>query len=551
MEEEEYEMVWDQKLRQYKPMYYVDPSYVLSKEEEAKVKFMDKLKDKDRRVTSGKLYKILNKEGKLVPFIPNAEQLDYFRNKHKRNVIVKARQLWFSTLIQVDMFDDVLWNKNMHAAVIAQDSDTATEIFDKKIKVMWENLPKRLKEHLDVKRERSNMFFFGRNGSSIRTAVKLRGTTVRRLHISEFWYTSVHDRKKADEIFNGAIEAVPVDGIVTIESTAEGAEGLFYEIAKGAKQIKDMALAPHDMQWKLFFYPWHEHLDYSIDSNVWLTSEEQEYFTMLDNKQNIKLSQGQKKWYALKWRDKKDAIYKEYPSYFDEAFNLSIKGSYYEKDLELARRQGRVWLYPWNPQLEVMTSWDLWGSGWGDTTCVWFEQVWQDKVYCIDYLEFDNMSWLEQLQIVKARGWYNVTKWIGPHDIRNNHDGMSKRDLAKQMNIEFIVVKKSMNLTNDIQMVRTVMPKMRFDELHCKLWLDRLALYRRGFDEKNGIFVDTPAHNGASHGCDALRTFAIRFLKEEARESEKWWGFVVQGWIHNIDNMGESSYESDNLSFLN
>jgi hypothetical protein len=44
-----------------------------------------------------------------VPFIPNKAQTNYYHNRHTKNIILKARQLGFSTLIDIDKLDDFLF----------------------------------------------------------------------------------------------------------------------------------------------------------------------------------------------------------------------------------------------------------------------------------------------------------------------------------------------------------------------------------------------------------------------------------------------------------
>jgi hypothetical protein len=52
-------------------------------------------------------------------------------------------------------------------------------------------------------------------------------------------------------------------------------------------------------------------------------------------------------------------MFQEYPSDFNEAFNLSIKGAYFEKELTNARLQKRIGNILYNNQLLVNTAWDL------------------------------------------------------------------------------------------------------------------------------------------------------------------------------------------------
>lgn len=108
---------------------------------DAEAKLMEMLGSKRWRLTSGELYKIKDKNWDIVPFIPNPYQLYYLKNKHNRNIILKARQMWFSTMVQIDFLDDALFNENFNIWIIAQDKATAWLIRKDKIEVALDNLP--------------------------------------------------------------------------------------------------------------------------------------------------------------------------------------------------------------------------------------------------------------------------------------------------------------------------------------------------------------------------------------------------------------------------
>jgi hypothetical protein len=72
------------------------------------------LKDKIWRMCSGKIYRVMDKSGNIVPFIPNLFQRFYFETKHTRNLFLKGRQIGISTAVQLDYFDDMLFGgKNL------------------------------------------------------------------------------------------------------------------------------------------------------------------------------------------------------------------------------------------------------------------------------------------------------------------------------------------------------------------------------------------------------------------------------------------------------
>jgi len=93
------------------------------------------------RISSGVLYKIIDKNADEVDFIPNVAQLEFLEAIHYRNVIPKARQRGLSTVIQILMLDSALFTDNFKGLVIAQDEDAAQSIFRDKLKFAYNHLP--------------------------------------------------------------------------------------------------------------------------------------------------------------------------------------------------------------------------------------------------------------------------------------------------------------------------------------------------------------------------------------------------------------------------
>jgi hypothetical protein len=53
------------------------------------------------------------------------------------------------------------------------------------------------------------------------------------------------------------------------------------------------------------------------------------------------------------------------------------------------------------------------------------------------------------------------------------------------------------------------------DETKCALLINRLDSYRRKWDRINAMWMNEHAHDEASHGADAFRTFAMQQMKHK------------------------------------
>lgn len=107
-----------------------------------------------------------------------------------------------------------------------------------------------------------------------------------------------------------------------------------------AHQLVQDGKEPNSLQRKLLFFPrWIEET-YSInDGNILYTEEEEKYFRDLVEMHNIHLTQGQRNRYVLKRRSQKDKMKREYPSYLEEAFQVTAEGIYLQKEINLANLQ--------------------------------------------------------------------------------------------------------------------------------------------------------------------------------------------------------------------
>jgi len=181
------------------------------------------------------LYHIKDKSGKKVLFEPNEEQELYYLGYHGRDIILKARQLGFTTFKMISDLDDCLFMENHSAGCICHNLEDAKDIFRNKIKFAYQNITDEQRELIaqsgyDLPKpinDKDNSYVFN-NGSSIKVSVSYRGGTLQSLHVSEFGKICKKYPDKAKEIVTGAFEAVGIDGDITLESTAEGRDGYFY-----------------------------------------------------------------------------------------------------------------------------------------------------------------------------------------------------------------------------------------------------------------------------------------------------------------------------------
>ena len=468
------------------------------------------------------MYKIKDKNAKIIPYIPNPYQRRLQKFQHNRNIILKARQLGFSTEIDIQALDYALSNDNVNVWIIAQDKEKAEDIFRDKVKIAFDCLPKNIRERYKVNTDNVRELSFS-NGSRIAVGTSFRSGTLQFLHISEFGKICAKYPEKAREIVTGAIEALSIDGKLFIESTAEGNEWYFYSFFKQAWEDMEAGKEISLLDLKPFFFPRWENKEYALGDNekVLITLEDINYFKSIEERCHITLSLGQKKRYVKKKALLKDDMWREYPSYWEEAFDLAVEGAYYERELALARRQKRIWEFPWNPTNPVYAVRDLGGFGGGDEMAMIFYQKRGEWIDIIDYVEETWYS-LEEYQtlFVNPKG-YQINEDRFPHDgKRKESNGKSITQNARELGIP--VRQLSIGSIRDgINEVKRMFYRVRIDETRCSKLIKALSNYRRERDNKKGMYVDKPFHNRASHWADAFRYLFMSFKEDRKSPKER------------------------------
>ena len=264
------------------------------------------------------LYQIKDAAGRKVKFRMNWAQEALYEGMHDANVILKARQLGFTTFIQIFMLDACLFKSNIRAATIAHTLDSAKSIFREKVKYAYDNLPKQLRDAIPARQDAADTLSF-ENGSVLEVGTSLRGGTYQYLHISELGYICQKYPEKAEEIRTGALNTVHPGQVIFIESTAKGKIGLFYETCEDAQELQRQNAALGQLDYKFHFFPWWRHPGYALDETPALGEKLTEYFADLE-RHGIELSQGQKAWYAKKSKTQGGSIKSEFPSTPEEAF---------------------------------------------------------------------------------------------------------------------------------------------------------------------------------------------------------------------------------------
>ncbi|MGL4774543.1 MAG: hypothetical protein ACRC2K_13360 [Clostridium sp.] len=319
---------------------------------------------------------IRNKESELVKLKPNKPQkklrdmINKLRAEGKpvRIIILKARQMGFSTYTEADCLHQTVTNKLFSSTIIAHEEQASQNLYNM-FKTYYENLPDALRPMRKRNNSKELLFenptnddFEKKKNPGLKSSVKIatakntatgRSQTINYLHASEvaFW-------EKPEETFTGLLQCVPrtAKSTVIMESTANGIGDYFYNAWQRA--------CNGESDFVPLFFAWYELDEYQIpfdtieDKNEF---EKQVNYTYIDeegveihteewelmNLYGVTLEQ-------LKWRKwcinnncggDIEKFHQEYPSNAEEAFIASGRPRFSIPVLRQYQRactQGRV-----------------------------------------------------------------------------------------------------------------------------------------------------------------------------------------------------------------
>jgi hypothetical protein len=170
-----------------------------------------------------------------------------------RIIILKARQIGFSTLVQALIFHYLLTHFNRRAVTIGYEQVASDNLF-KMYKQYYDLLPNPLKPGLE-KSNQKKVTFSGLKSENVVLSAENRSSgrsfTLQALHATEvaFWSGG------GGEVLLGLLQAAKKAEMIFIESTANGVGGSFYNMWQDAVAGKSDYLP--------VFIAWWEHSEYS------------------------------------------------------------------------------------------------------------------------------------------------------------------------------------------------------------------------------------------------------------------------------------------------
>jgi hypothetical protein len=485
----------------------------ISKESPEYKQLLAQFADRNWRINN--LYFVLDEDGKKVRYRRRPAQLKYAQDAWLLDIIVKARQLGFSTEIAIDITDLCVFKKNITAGIIDATLNDAKKKLQK-VKVAYQGLPERVRHTVTMTKDNEEEIWFS-NGSSVEVGTTHRGGTLQYLHISEFGKIAAEKPDQAREIITGALNTLSAGQQVKIESTAHGTSGAFYDMVQRAEKLQKEKRPLTALDFKLHFFAWWMDPKYRLPAaSVPISNEMKEYFAELRTKYAIPLNAEQMAWYVSKHISMGDDDMKsEFPSHIEETFFNSLEGTWFKKEMTKAREERRIgWPIPHDPSRPVNTFWDIGLGEKNDQNGIIFHQTDGVRHRIIDYHENfgEGIQHYAKVMQDKARErGFTYGQHFAPHDIDRQEWGSNARSrltIAKELQIDFEVVPRVLDKEDAIEAARAMLNLTWIDNEHCQRLVDALDNYRKTWNKLLAQWTRKPLHNWASTGADCLMTGA-------------------------------------------
>lgn len=270
-----------------------------------------------------KSFLIVDKEMKAIPFILNPPQREILKELGGMDIILKARQEGISSLIAAIFAIDFITVENIRCVIMSHEDKATSRLFDRVryyLDSMKTTFPGELpydlgrsSTHELYNKTKNSYYYIGTAGARAFG----HGETINNLHISELsrW-------PEQEKMMIGLLQAVPKDGRIIIETTANGYGDYFNKLWTQNKETQ--------YPFRTHFLPWFKLPEYVLPAGGLVASELLDDEKEMVNKYGLKIEQiAWRRWKINQmggdYKDPKtwDTFKEQFPSTAEEAFIVS------------------------------------------------------------------------------------------------------------------------------------------------------------------------------------------------------------------------------------
>lgn len=275
----------------------------------------------DQALFAETFLRILDKEKRLVPLRYFKIQRHSMQHETRRTLKIKPRQPGFTTMEASKTFK--LATTQTITSITLAHLDVTTQAIRRMADRFYENIPAPFPKPRRAYANDTLTSYPDTNSECIiATAGSTdvgHGLTITRAHLSE-----VSRWRNAEDVMQGILQAVPVNGYVVAESTTNGQSGWFYDMTFETLDAGGGMGREGKNGWSVQFYPWWWAKDYRLPleqgETLDFTEEELHLIDMHD------LTAEQIKWRRVKMLEEKAKFFESYPEDIATCF-ISLDGT--------------------------------------------------------------------------------------------------------------------------------------------------------------------------------------------------------------------------------
>lgn len=180
---------------------------------------------------------------RVVFFHMNRMQDRLWEERSHRDLVLKMRQGGATTMSCLRAVDKCIWEDGSNSAIMADTKDHVKEYFTiskRAVKCFQKDWGAFYQITEDV--DNVNALKIKETGSSLLVCTNARGLTLDFLHIAEAAFID-------DQAIQDSVEAVPLSGTVILETTADTASGMFYDLWDQSAKNPAALYKPHFFEW--------------------------------------------------------------------------------------------------------------------------------------------------------------------------------------------------------------------------------------------------------------------------------------------------------------
>ena len=249
-----------------------------------------------------------------------------------------------------------------------------------------------------------------------------------------------------------------------------------------------------------------------------------------DNSRIVKVNWSDNPWFPKVLEQERQEDLKRRPDTYGHVWEGDFleypEGSFFLREINKAKDEGRICKIPVVASHPCMTFWDIGAS---DGCAVWVvQQIGNLEYRCIHFYEAWNepyshaVKWLQSLDLVFSDMYL-------PHDADHKRQGelknKSPKDMLKKLmpGVSWRIVPRIQELLWGIQATSDMLDSyIWIDEEKCAAGLEHLKAYRRKWSNSEGRWSHIPDKSeGHSEAADALRQMAQAFAAGDLGRSKK------------------------------